>query len=238
MSVAVKICGLRDREALHAAIEGGAGFLGFVFVPHSKRVIAPDAAQALLATLPHPTLCRFQHYVEGIEETEGLVLTALFADASDAEIAEACKTLAPFVGLIQLHGNETPARVKAIRKATGLPVMKAIPIATEADFRAVPAFEKVADMLLFDTKPAKGASGGTGESFDWSLLTGRTFKKPWMLAGGLTAKNIKRAIKQSGATIIDLSSGVETDGKKDAGKIKEVLGLCPNITTGASHEKV
>ncbi|MDD3183169.1 MAG: phosphoribosylanthranilate isomerase, partial [Alphaproteobacteria bacterium] len=161
MSVAVKICGLTDREALHASIEAGASFLGFVFVPKSKRYITPEQARDLLATLPHPALCRFQTAVSGIEQTEVLVLTALFVDASDKDIQAVCDALAPFLGLIQLHGNETPERVAEIKARTGLPVMKAIPIATTEDFACVKDYEAVADMLLFDTKVGKGSSGGT-----------------------------------------------------------------------------
>lgn len=225
MSVAVKICGLTDREALHASIEAGASFLGFVFVPSSKRYIKPEQARDLLATLPHPALCRFQTAVPSIEQTEALVLTALFVDPTDADI-EAALILRPFLGLIQLHGNETPKRVTEIKKLTGLPVMKAIPILSADDFSSVKSYEKVADMLLFDTKVGKSPTGGTGKSFDWTLLAGRTFTKPWMLAGGLNVKNVKQAIKQSGASIIDVSSGVETDGKKDVQKIKALLQAC------------
>lgn len=224
MSVAVKICGITDKEALHAAIEGGATYLGFVFVPKSKRFISPDKAQEILATLPQPALCRFAQANPDRGEND-LVLTALFVDPTDEEINAAMK-LRPFLGLIQLHGKETPERIAQIREMTSLPVMKATPIATAQDFDSVTAYEKTADMLLFDTKTAKGETGGTGQSFDWSLLSGRSFSKPWMLAGGLNAKNIKKAVKLSGAKIVDLSSGVETDGKKDIQKIKAVLRLC------------
>jgi len=224
VSVAVKICGLCDREALHAAVEGGASYLGFNFIPTSKRYITPTQARELLATLPAPTLCRFAAAGEDIQDTEQLVLTALFVDPTDQEITSVLDALRPFVGLIQLHGNETPARVSAIKKLTGLPVMKAIPIATAQDFAAVASYEKVADMLLFDAKIGPMPTGGTGKSFDWSLLTSRNFSIPWMLAGGLNSKNIKKAISQSGAQIVDVSSGVETNGKKDPKKIHSFLG--------------
>jgi len=226
VSIAVKICGLTDQDSLHAAVEGGAEYLGFVFVPSSKRVITTEKAHALLATLPQPTLCRFQRAGKNLEESGALILTALFVDPTDAEILSVCETLAPFIGLIQLHGNETPQRVRALREMTGLPVMKAISIATAKDFTAATEHEKAADMLLFDTKTNNAQTGGTGKSFDWKLLAGRSFEKPWMLAGGLNAKNVKKAVAQSGAAIIDLSSGVETDGKKDPAKIREMLKVC------------
>lgn len=226
MSVAAKICGLIDREALHAAIEAGASFLGFVFVPASKRAITPKEARDLLATLPHPALCRFQTAVSTIEETEALVLTALFVDPTDEEVLAVLDHLRPFLGLIQLHGNETPTRVTEIKKLSSLPVMKAIAIASAQDFASVKDYEAVCDMLLFDTKVEKGLPGGTGKSFDWTLLKDQTFTKPWMLAGGLDAKNVRKAIEQSGARIVDCSSGVETKGKKDPDKIRAFLKLC------------
>lgn len=229
MSVAVKICGLTDRDALHAAVEGGASFLGFVFAPSSKRVIAPEAARDLLATLPHPTLCRFQTAVNSIQETGALVLTALFVDPTDDDIRKVTKALSPFLGLIQLHGKETPQRVQEIKTLAKLPVMKALPISSEEDFAAIAVYESFSDMLLFDTKLPDGSSGGTGKSFDWSLLSNRTFKKPWMLAGGLDAKNVKKAVKQSKAAIVDVSSGVETKGKKDVIKIRSFLATCHDV---------
>lgn len=229
MSVAVKICGLKDKAALHASIESGASFLGFVFVPASKRYIAPDAARSLLATLPHPALCRFTTPTDELQEAGSLVLTALFVDPTDEDLKKVCEALSPFLGLIQLHGKETPARVRAIKKLTGLPVMKAIAVATAKDFENVAAYEAVADMLLFDTKSPDGKSGGSGQSFDWSLLDKRNFSKPWVLAGGLTAKNLRKAVAQSGARIVDVSSGVETNGQKDVQKIKSFLTVCQNV---------
>ncbi len=226
MSVAVKICGLTDKEALHTAIEAGASFLGFVVVSASKRATTPTTARDLLSTLPHPALCRFQTAVPEIEETEALVLTALFIDPADQDVQDVVDQLRPFLGLIQLHGNETPARVAEIKKLSGLPVMKAISIASHDDFASVKAYEAVADMLLFDTKVEKGLPGGTGKSFDWTLLQGHTFARSWMLAGGLDAKNVRTAIKQSGARIVDCSTGVETKGKKDPDKIKAFIRIC------------
>ena len=226
MSCSVKICGLRDKKALHAAVEGGATYLGFNFIPTSKRYITSTKARDLLTTLPQPTLCRFSQASPDIEDSEVLVLTALFADPKDKDILKVCETLSPFLGLIQLHGKEDPDRVAEIRQMTGLPVMKAIPIATSDDCAAAKVYEKVADMLLFDSKPPKGPSGGTGSSFDWSLLKGCRFKKPWMLAGGLNAKNVREAVKATRAKIVDTSSGVESRDKKDPAMIKAFLQAC------------
>lgn len=217
-AVAVKICGLKDEAGIRAAIEGGASYLGLNFVPSSKRYISFEDAAALVKTLPTPTLCRFS-------QTAGeaaLVLTALFVNPSDEELLEAVERLKPCLGMIQLHGDETPQRVEEVKKLLGLPVMKAIAVASQEDLACVPTYEAVADMLLFDTK-IDGKSGGTGHSFDWSLLKNLDLKKPWMLAGGLNASNIEEAIQKTGATIVDVSSGVETDDKKDPEKIHDFL---------------
>lgn len=228
MSVAAKICGITDREALHAAIESGASLIGFGFVPASKRFIEPAQAKALLMRLPHPALCRFVK-APPTAGTNEIVLTALFVDPKDTEIDAVVEALSPFLGLIQLHGAETPERVATIRERTGLPVMKAIAVADEKDLQKVPAYEDVADMLLFDAKLPDGSSGGAGVSFDWTLLTGRKWKRPWLLAGGLCLKNVVQAVQKSGADFVDVSTGVETDGKKDPLKISAFIQVCHEL---------
>lgn len=224
MSVEVKICGLTDPESLHAAIEAGARYIGFVLIPSSKRYVSPAQAKEWLATLPTPTLCRF---TKGPAHSDGsdLVLTVLFQDPTDEEI-DAALCLKPLLGLIQLHGLESPARVAEIREKTGIPVMKVIPIGEASDFDKVGDYDSVAEMYLFDTKVGPTPTGGTGKSFDWSLLTGRTISKPWMLAGGLNKDNVLKAIDQSGARIVDVSSGVERENKKDPEKIKAFVKVC------------
>ena len=224
-AAAVKICGLSDEVSLHAAIEGGASFIGFVFVPSSKRAIKIDHALALLESLPQPTLCRFMRADQAIAEDGHLVLVALLQNPTDVQVREVLR-LKPLLGLLQLHGDETPARVAEIKTLSGLPVMKAIAVATAEDLVCVSSYEKVADMLLFDTKIGK-TSGGSGKSFDWSLLKAKRFKKPWMLAGGLTPDNVAEAVKITKAKIVDVSSGVETKTKtgtkKDPDKIRIFL---------------
>ncbi len=216
-SVAAKICGLSDEIALRAAIEGGAAYLGFVFVPDSGRAVTVDQTLALLRALPQPTLCRFGACDNG----NGLVLVALLRDPTDEQVQDVLR-LKPLLGLIQLHGSETPQRVAAIRKMASVPVMKAMAVADKSDLVAVSAYEKVSDRLLFDTKIGT-KSGGLGHCFDWSLLKGLQLKKPWMLAGGLTPENVREAISVTGATIVDVSSGVETRAKKDPDKIRIFL---------------
>ncbi len=211
MSVAVKICGIKDFVALEAAIDGGAGFAGFVFIANSRRLITPEQASVLARKLPP--------HIQAV---------GLFIDPTDDDIVNVIQHVP--LKIIQLHGHETPERMAEIRNLTGLKVMKAIHIAAEDDFAKVPAYEAVADMLLFDTKIGNAPTGGTGQSFDWSLLKGKTFAKPWMLAGGLNIDNVAEAVKRTGAQVIDLSSGVEDAyGRKDAAKIRALLELTSGL---------
>ncbi|HKD21812.1 MAG TPA: phosphoribosylanthranilate isomerase, partial [Rhizomicrobium sp.] len=127
----------------------------------------------------------------------------------DEEIAGVVTVVKP--DFLQLHGQETPARVGAIKSRFGIPVIKAVSIAEAADFAKVSSYGDAADMFLFDAKAPAGAArpGGHGAAFDWQLLRGRTFSRPWLLAGGLRPDNVARAIKVSGAMAVDVSSGVE-----------------------------
>ena len=161
--VAVKICGLTTPEAVDAAVASGAAFCGFVFFPPSPRALAPATAAALAARVP-----------------TGRV--GLFVDPDDA-LLDAVLAAVP-LDLLQLHGAETPARIAEVRARFGLPVMKAVGLAAEAD---LPALDTPADLLLVDAKPAPGAAlpGGNGIAFDWRLLAGRRLPRPWLLAGGL-----------------------------------------------------
>jgi phosphoribosylanthranilate isomerase len=213
MSILVKICGINSAEAADAAVRAGADLGGLVFHSKSPRHLSLDAARALA------------------DRMRGrLRLTALFADADDATIAAALAAVQPVY--IQLHGHETPERTSQVRARFGLPVIKAIAVAEAADFAAVPDYEIAADILLFDAKPADGAPrpGGYGAPFDWQLLRGRSFARPWLLAGGLTAENVARAIAASGAPGVDVSSGVEiTSGVKNAGLIADFVSAARNV---------
>ena len=196
MSVDVKICGLRDERGVEAALRAGARYIGFVFHPLSRRFIMPEFAYPLASSAPG---------------TVGRV--GLFVDPSDSDL-RATLSAVP-LDLIQLHGEETPARVQQIKGLTGLPVMKAIRVGSLADLTAVASFERVADRLLFDARVGH-AHGGTGVSFDWTLLAGKSFTIPWMLAGGLNAGNVAEAVRITGATCVDVSSSVEDrSGQKD-----------------------
>jgi phosphoribosylanthranilate isomerase len=204
MSLIVKICGLKSLEALDAALESGADMIGFVFFPPSPRNIALDAARALS------------------ERVRGRALkVALTVDAPDALLRQIIDRLSP--DLLQLHGSESPARVGFVRCRFGLPVMKALPIAEEADLSAIRAYEYQADRLLFDARAPREASrpGGLGRSFDWQLLRNVETVSPFMLSGGLDAENVAEALRITRAPGVDVSSGIErTPGEKDPDKIR------------------
>lgn len=207
VSIAIKICGLTDQRALTMAVDAGADFVGFVFYRRSPRFIDPEQAAALAATVP-------RH----------VTTVGLFVDPTDADLDNVLNTVS--LGMIQLHGKETPARAAAVGKAFNLPIAKALGIATSADVAAASAFDGPAQWLLFDAKPPKDATrpGGNALAFDWTLMRGYTGQTPWMLAGGLTPKNVQAAVKASGARAVDVSSGVETrPGVKSPAKIRAFI---------------
>jgi phosphoribosylanthranilate isomerase len=203
-SVRVKICGLRSPADVAAVAAAGAAYAGFVFFPKSPRHLTVD--QARLAALAAPP---------------GLAKVALVVDADDAALDMIVEAVP--LDMLQLHGHETPDRVAALRDRYGLPVMKAVGVAGEDDLATLGDMIRAADQILVDAKPPKGADlpGGNGLSFDWRLLTGLRWPKPWMLAGGLTAKNVAEAVRLTGARQVDVSSGVESaPGVKDHGLIR------------------
>jgi phosphoribosylanthranilate isomerase len=207
MGLIVKICGLKTSGSLTAAVTGGARYIGFVFCARSPRAITAEQAGKFISLLP-----------------EGVTSVGLFVDPDDM-LLNATLAQAP-LGMIQLHGDEAPERVAAIRQRYSRPVMKAIGVATATDLDIADRYDESADMLLFDAKPPRDGAlpGGNGLPFSWDLLKGRSFKKPWMLAGGLTADNLADAVAASGAHLVDVSSGVEdAPGEKSVSKIKAFL---------------
>jgi phosphoribosylanthranilate isomerase len=208
MGVAAKICGLSTSEAVSAAVAGGAAYIGFVFYPPSPRAVTPDRAAGLCADVP-----------------AGIVRVGLFVDGDDAMI-EAALARAP-LDILQFHGKETPKRVAEAKLRFGRPVMKAVAIAGPQDVLAVARYEEVADLLLFDAKPPRrpdALPGGNGLAFDWELIAGRSWGRPWLLSGGLTAELLPEAVRISGAAAVDVSSGVESrPGQKDPDKIRAFL---------------
>ena len=208
MSVTAKICGLSTEEAVSVAVAGGAAYLGFVFYPPSPRAVTPREAARLCAGVP-----------------PGVARVGLFVDADDAVI-EAALALAP-LDILQFHGSETPERVGAVRSRFGLPLMKAVAIARPQDVLGAARYEDIADLLLFDAKPPRrpdALPGGNGLAFDWGLIADRSWRRPWMLSGGLTAEVLPEAVRISGAAAVDVSSGVESrSGVKDPDKILAFL---------------
>jgi phosphoribosylanthranilate isomerase len=205
--VRVKICGLREVADVETAVRAGAAYVGFVFFPKSPRNVTLGEAARLAAAVP-----------------PGVAKVALTVDADDATL-EAMLAAVP-IDMLQLHGHESPDRVAAVKARFGLPVMKAVGVAGEADLAALEAYGRVADQILVDAKPAPGAElpGGNGLAFDWRLIAGRRWPVPWMLAGGLTAENVGEAIRLTGARQVDVSSGVESaPGFKDPVKIEDFL---------------
>lgn len=203
----VKICGLSTPEAVRAALDGRAAFIGFMFFAKSPRDIAPDLAARLAAP------------VRGRAK-----VVAVTVDPDDAALDRITAILKP--DLIQLHGGETPQRAAQIAARTGAGVIKALPVSESRDLDAANAFDGLVDHLMFDAKPPKDADrpGGGGAAFDWTLLSGRRFERPWFLAGGLDPWNLAEAVRASGAPLIDVSSGVERGaGLKDPGLISAFL---------------
>jgi phosphoribosylanthranilate isomerase len=196
----IKICGLNTPAALDAAIEARADYAGLVVFPPSPRHVALAEAAAL-----------------GARAAGRIKLVGLFVDAVDELIAET--VAAAKLDVIQLHGKEDPARAAALRAAFGLPIWKALSVATREDVARAETYAGAADLMLFDAKPPKGAAlpGGLGLVFDWSLLAGYRSSMAWGLAGGLGPDNVAEAARLTRAPLVDVSSGVETaPGVKDA----------------------
>ena len=204
MKVLVKICGLSTPDALDVALEAGADMVGFVFFPASPRHIGFEAAKLL-----------------GARVRSRALKVALTVDATDDMLRDIVDALTP--DLLQLHGREAPERVAAIRSRFGLPVMKAVPIASRADLSPIRLYANFADRMLFDARAPREATrpGGLGQPFDWHLLQNLDLGIPFMLSGGLDAGNVAEALRITRAPGVDVSSGVErAPGQKDPGKIR------------------
>ncbi|HYF22458.1 MAG TPA: phosphoribosylanthranilate isomerase [Caulobacteraceae bacterium] len=203
-----KICGLSTSDAVRAALDGGAGWLGFVFFPKSPRHLTPEAA----ARLAEPARGR------------GAKIVAVTVDPSDALVDEVARALNP--DFFQLHGAEPPNRVAEIKARSGAGAIKALPVSEGGDLDRAGAWAGVAEHLMFDARPPSGSDlpGGVGARFDWTLLKRRRFERPWFLAGGLDPWNVAEAVAASGAPMVDVSSGVERGaGIKDPALISAFL---------------
>jgi phosphoribosylanthranilate isomerase len=202
----VKICGIKTPALLEAAIEAGADVVGFMHVPRSPRYVDLETMTEL------------------ISQARGRVETCVVMVNPDNSSVMEIAALSP--DWLQLHGPETPHRVEAIRDEAGIAILKALPIGSAEDVAAVAAFAEVADRILLDAKPPKGADrqGGLGVAFDWRLLKSLDPELPFMLSGGLTPETVGAAIRATRPMGVDVSSGVETaPGVKDAGLIRDFI---------------
>lgn len=215
MIVHAKICGINDANAMQAAVAAGAQYVGLVFYPPSPRALNPDQAAEL-----------------GIHIPDEVTTVGLFVDPDDELVDDVLAKVS--LGLLQLHGSENPARCQELRARTGLPVMKAIKVTDQADIQSAQAYVDAVDFLMFDAKAPKDMKnalpGGNALSFDWTLLSGQSWSLPWMLAGGIHLDNVIEAVQASGATIVDVSSGVESEpGRKDPARIEAFLDAVKNL---------
>jgi phosphoribosylanthranilate isomerase len=218
MPLIVKICGLSTPETLDAALQAGADMVGFVFFPPSPRHIGLQAARDL-----------------GQRAKGRAVKVALTVDADDAALADIVETLRP--DILQLHGSETVARLRDIKQAFGLPVMKAIAVETPADLVPLPGYGTVADRILFDARAPRAATrpGGLGAAFDWHVLENLELAIPFMVSGGLTRENVAAAVGLTRSGGVDVSSGVErAPGVKDPEMIEAFIRTARAIGRGAS----
>ena len=206
-NIRVKICGLKEPRHVAAAVAAGASHVGFMFFAKSPRALSLAQAARLAAKVP-----------------AGVAKVAVTVKADDLMLDDIVAAVP--LDMLQLHGSESPARVAELRDRYGLGVIKVVAVANAGDLAAVHEYERVADILLVDAKPPTEARlpGGNGLCFDWRLIAGRRWRVPWMLAGGLTAANVAEAVRLTGATQIDVSSGVESaPGVKDTAKIRAFI---------------
>jgi phosphoribosylanthranilate isomerase len=207
MSLTVKICGLSTPETLDAALQAGADMVGFVFFPASPRHIGLETAREL-----------------GRQAKGRAIKVALTVDADDTTLANIVETLRP--DILQLHGKESVARLRDIKQAFGVQLMKVLAVETPADLAPLAGFAAVADRILFDARAPKGATrpGGLGAVFDWHVLENLDLKLPFMVSGGLTADNVAEAVRVTRAGGVDVSSGVErAPGIKDPELIRAFI---------------
>jgi phosphoribosylanthranilate isomerase len=207
MSLTVKICGLSTPETLDAALQAGADMVGFVFFPASPRHISLETAREL-----------------GRQAKGRAIKVALTVDADDTTLANIVETLRP--DILQLHGKESVARLRDIKQAFGVQLMKVLAVETPADLAPLAGFAAVADRILFDARAPKDATrpGGLGAVFDWHVLENLDLKLPFMVSGGLTADNVAAAVRVTRAGGVDVSSGVErAPGIKDPEMIRAFI---------------
>jgi len=216
MNTKVKICGLRTPETLEAALDAGADYFGLVFYGPSPRNVDHETARKLAEA--------------GRGRASPVVL---LVNPDDDAVRRVVEEVDP--DIIQLHGNESPERVAQIRQLAQKPVMKAILVSSADDVARSRAYDSAADIILYDAKApddlADALPGGNGIAFDWQALTGVKGAASFMLSGGLTSDNVASAIAATGATIVDVSSGVESaPGEKDADLIRSFIAAAKPVS--------
>jgi phosphoribosylanthranilate isomerase len=207
VDIDVKICGLTTAEAIEAAAEAGAAYAGFVFFEASPRNVIPREAPALVKHVP-----------------KGMKRVGVFVEPSDSLLERAI--VAGRLDIIQLHGDERPERLKSLKARHKVEIWKAIPVSTASDLERAKRYRDDANLILFDARTPKASRlpGGMGIAFDWKLLNKFKHKAPWGLSGGLNADNVAEALAITGTTMLDVSSGVESEpGIKDPAKISAFM---------------
>lgn len=199
--VKAKICGIKNLQDVQAVNKHKPDFAGFVFYPLSKRYVSLIVARQLKAAL-----------------NRHIKTVGVFVNAPVEEIAAAAEL--GIIDLVQLHGDEGNAYIAELKKICKLPIIKAVRVQDENDIKRADYYN--CDYLLFDTY-SQSAYGGTGRQFNTQLLKGVKIHKPYFIAGGLNADNVRHAIKGLKPFAADVSGGVETDGVKDAAKIKAFI---------------
>ncbi len=197
----VKLCGFTEINSVETAIAQKCNFIGFVFSKKSPRFITPENAAIIARNIP-----------------QSIAKVAVVVDASFEYLSEISEKLAP--DFFQFHGSETCDFLeKSRQKFPKIKIIKAFPLELESDLSVAKNFESCLDIFLFDSK-----SAGSGKSFDWKILQNFHSHKPWFLSGGLNAENVLEAIKITGATMIDVSSGIEKiRGQKSPELIQEFM---------------
>ncbi|WP_346912041.1 phosphoribosylanthranilate isomerase [uncultured Roseibium sp.] len=210
----IKICGLSSEDTMQAALDAGADMVGLVFFPKSPRHVPLSAA------------CKLADMARGKAE-----IVALTVDMDLDGLSRINELVNP--DWFQFHGSETPEACAAAKVMFQKKIMKAVAVSERADLEQAQFYAIVADRILFDAKPPKGSDlpGGNGVSFDWTLLKDLDLAKPFMLSGGLDASNVAEAIEKSGATAVDVSSGVEREkGVKDCDLIRAFVAAARGAT--------
>ena len=199
----IKICGLKEAEHVQTAVEAGADAIGFVFAP-SKRQVSPEQAKALATDIP-----------------ASVKKIGVFVNSSAQEINKIVQTVP--LDYVQLHGDESAALYGQIE----VPVIRAISIRNAEDIHR--AFQDAAPLVLIDA-PGTDFRGGSGHTFDWDLVEKQAEARPFILAGGLNPENVGQAITRVRPVMVDVSSGVETEGRKDSNKIKAFIRAVQEVS--------